>query len=69
MSYERSPDEGKEKPESDGMDGVKEAAKELIAAVHAKDESAVAMALKNAFEILDSMPHEEGPHPEDDDQE
>jgi hypothetical protein len=38
------------------------AADDLISAVHMKDSKAVADALKAAFEICDSMPHEEGQH-------
>lgn len=53
----RNPDD--ESKEVDMLDGV---AEELIAAVHAKDTKAVAMALKAAFEICEVYPHEEGPH-------
>lgn len=42
--------------------GLMLAADELIKAVERKDRKGVAMALANAFELLDSMPHEEGPH-------
>jgi hypothetical protein len=38
------------------------AADDLISAVHMKDSKAVADALQAAFEICDSMPHEEGQH-------
>ena len=37
-------------------------AADLIRGVHAKDEESVVAALKSAFEILDSQPHEEGEH-------
>ena len=50
-------------PESQetGM-GLESAAEDIIAAIDAKDSGALAAALKNAFEILEEMPHEEGPH-------
>lgn len=56
------------KRKSDDEDGEQEydslhsAAEDLIHAVHSKDVAAVAMAIKAAFEICDSQPHEEGPH-------
>lgn len=50
---------------ADEMDpGLMAAAEDLIQAVHAKDAHATAMALQSAFDIADSMPHEEGPHEE-----
>lgn len=49
-----------EKPEADDQSAAIEAcASELIRAVHAKDTKAVANAMADAFQILDSMPHEE----------
>lgn len=60
---QRTPDGQADKsPEGSELDGVKAAAVDLIRAMHAKDEDGVAMALKAAFEILDSQPHEEGEH-------
>lgn len=38
------------------------AAEDLIQAVHSKDAHAVADALEAAFQISDSLPHEEGEH-------
>jgi hypothetical protein len=55
---ERKPDEGKEDPDA----GLHACAQDLINAIHSKDMKAVAAALKAAFELLDSAPHEEGPH-------
>lgn len=43
-------------------DMLESAAEDLISAVHSKDVKAVASALKAAFEMCDSQPHEEGPH-------
>lgn len=57
----REPDE---KPQNEDMhsEAIHAAASELIRAVHSQDTKAVAEALKDAFEILDSMPHVEGKH-------
>lgn len=41
---------------------IEACAKDLIHAVHSRDIPAVAEALRSAFEILESMPHEEGEH-------
>lgn len=38
------------------------AAEDLIHAVHSKNIEAVAQALEAAFQIFDSLPHEEGTH-------
>lgn len=58
---ERAPDQ-KEESEDIGAHGIEACAEEFIRAVHAKDVKAAAAALKDAFEILESQPHEEGPH-------
>lgn len=66
----RLPDgQADKKPEGSELDGVRAAAADLIRAVHAKDEEGVAMAIKSAFEILDSMPHDEGEHTNEEPQE
>lgn len=61
---QRKPDGGNELEGQEGEEnqGLGAAAADLIRAVHAKDESAVASALRAAFEILDSEPHAEGEH-------
>lgn len=51
-----------EHEEGENDAGLMAAAEDLISAVHSKDSSAVASALKAAFEIMEEMPHEEGPH-------
>ena len=53
----RSPDA----PPED-KDSIDACAQDLISAVHAKDAKATAEALRSAFRILDSEPHEEGEH-------
>ena len=53
----RSPDEDKE-PNDDSA-AIDACAKDLIEAVHSRDTKRVAEAIKSAFEILESMPHEE----------
>lgn len=50
MMKEREPDEGSE----DNSYGLKSAAEDLISAIHSKDVSAVAAALKAAHEICES---------------
>lgn len=54
-SIKREPDDG-----ADAYDPVHSAAEDLISAIHSKDVSAVAEALKAAFALLDSEPHDEG---------
>lgn len=55
-SIKRSPDDGAD------YDMLDSAAEDLMHAVHSKDIKAIASALKAAFEICDSQPHEEGEH-------
>jgi len=43
-------------------DGLESAAEDLCRAIEAKDYKAAASALRAAFELLDSQPHEEGEH-------
>jgi hypothetical protein len=57
----RTPDE-KPPGEDDNAAAIESCASELINAIHNKDIKAAAMALKDAFDILESMPHEEGEH-------
>lgn len=57
-SIKREHDEDKEQD----FDVLESAAEELIHAVHSKDIKAVAMALRSAFELMDSEPHIEGEH-------
>lgn len=52
----------REHDEDSGFDMVEACAEDLIEAVHKKDVKAVAQALRAAFEICDSEPHQEGPH-------
>lgn len=54
--------EAPEQDENDKSGAIEACSQALITAVHAKDVKAVSEALKDAFEILDSMPHEEGEH-------
>lgn len=42
--------------------GLIAVAHDLLKALESKDIKGVANALSNAFELLDSMPHDEGPH-------
>lgn len=49
-------------PDDEGHESLLLICEELIHAVHAKDVRGTAEALKAAFELCDSEPHEEGPH-------
>lgn len=60
MTQLRAPDEKPQESQEDS--GLESAMKDLIDAVDARDHKRMAIAMKAAFEILDSMPHEEGPH-------
>lgn len=55
-SLERNPDS---EPEYDALES---AAEDLINAIHSKDAKGAAAALRAAFELADSQPHEEGEH-------
>jgi hypothetical protein len=47
-------------PEQDlGKDALEACAMDLIIAVHTKDVKAVAEAIQSAFQVLESMPHDE----------
>lgn len=62
MEY-RKPDGGADKEPEDQTDaGLESAAEAVIRAVTAKDANSLAKAFRDMFEILDSEPHEEGPH-------
>lgn len=48
--------------EEKSSDPIESCAREMIDAFKLDDHKALAAALRAAFEILDSEPHEEGPH-------
>ncbi len=56
---ERAPDEKPQESDDISGSGIEACAEELIRAVHAKDTKAAAAALKDAFQVLESQPHEE----------
>ena len=56
---ERSPDSPEAPSDESGLEA---AASDIMAAISAGDAKALAGAIKAAFEICDSQPHEEGPH-------
>jgi hypothetical protein len=66
MATTRQPDEKKD--ESSENDGLKSCARDLMDAISAGDESKAAAAIRAAFEICDSEPHEEGEHTNDEDE-
>lgn len=55
---DRQPDEKPEQSD-DSADAIHACAQDLIEAVHSKNVKNAAEAIKSAFEILESMPHEE----------
>lgn len=65
----RKPDESKEQEEmpETGDEGLVSAAEDIIRAYETKDAKKLAEAFKAAFQICDSMPHEEGPHEDSND--
>lgn len=56
-AIERKPDEGAAE-----YDVLESAAEDLCKAIESKDYKAAASALRAAFELLESEPHEEGSH-------
>lgn len=58
----RKPDENKEEPQD--VDSVQYAAEDLLRAIEAKDPIGMAAAMRAAFEIMESEPHEEAGHEE-----
>lgn len=51
-----------EMKKEDEMDhGLMSASEDIIKAIHAKDATQLGVALKAAFDMLDSAPHVEGP--------
>lgn len=64
---ERDKDDGSMSMQDEGPDeGLEAAGTDLLRAINAKNPKAIAAALRAAFEILDSMPHVEGEHLEED---
>lgn len=59
----RAPDS--QEPKSDDSEGLEAAASDILDAITAGDKKRLASAIKAAFEICDSLPHEEGPHTND----
>lgn len=55
----REPDEAVKNAPEDDSAAIDSCAQELINAIHNKDTKAVSAALKDAFDILESLPHEE----------
>lgn len=60
MEY-RKPDESKQAP-SDEMSGLEAAAEDLAKGIQSNDKKLIVAALRAAFMILESMPHEEAEH-------
>ena len=47
------------------MEAIESCARDLLRAIHAQDIKKMAEALYSAFEIADALPHQEGPHEND----
>jgi hypothetical protein len=60
----RKPDENAQLDEDDASrdHGLEACAEDLIRGIELKDKKHVLAAIKSIFEILDSMPHDEGEH-------
>lgn len=65
----RKPDHPEQEEKREENQEVEAAAQDLLNAIAANDVRKVAAALQAAFEICDSLPHEEGPHIEAEDEE
>lgn len=59
---QRNPDKPNESEDLDKEYSLEDCAEDIINAVHAKDKSALASALREAFQKADSEPHVEGEH-------
>jgi len=58
----RTPDEHTEQDKDDTSAGHEACARALLNAINANDVKGIADALYDAFTLMDSEPHEEGPH-------
>ncbi len=58
-------DRSEEEGSGDDMAALEACAQDCMDAFIKRDVKALAMAMKDFFETADSMPHEEGPHPEE----
>ena len=58
QTIQRDHDENSEQE----FDALETAAEDLINAIHAKDVKGVTQALRAAFDLQESEPHDEGPH-------
>lgn len=63
----RKADGGKVEEPSDKDAGLEAAAEDLARAITSKDPKHIALAFRNAFQICDSEPHEEGEHTNEED--
>ena len=58
----REPDQKPEESTDDHAMAIESCVDALISAIHAKDTKAAAQALKDAFTILETLPHDEVDH-------
>ena len=57
--------EESQEDQDEQVNAIEYCMEDLITAIHNKDAKAAAQAFKDCFDVLDSMPHEEGPHTEE----
>ncbi len=68
MSTVRKADGGftdAEPTQDQGNPGLEQCARSIMAAIDSKDVGQLAQALQDAFDVLESQPHEEGPEPQE----
>ena len=65
----REPDESADKKEPEGDEVLEAAASDILNAIESKDHRHLALALRAAFDILESEPHKEGPHTDEEEEE
>ncbi len=66
ISHRKPDGAGIQESHTEGEDPALEAcAEDIIRAIHDKDAKHLALALRSAFECLESEPHKEGPHTND----
>ncbi len=66
MTYRKRDEEPNERQQDEVHPAVMAAAEDIMRAISQNDVKHLALAIQSAFQILDSMPHEEGEHTNDD---
>ena len=66
---EREPDQPKEEKDMSHDEALDSCAKDVMSSIQRQDAKSLKEALKDFFEICDSMPHEEGEHTNENEEE